>query len=176
MELLILPLWIIIAIVVGAVARSRGRSGVGFFLFAVFSSPFVPLIVLLLIRNYAEEERNWERERQIKPAPSIPLPSAAFNSDETGLMQLERLAMLWKSGALSDEEFRTQKAAVLVATAQSTTQGPSLSQSSLIRDKTTQIYGICPSCRSTIEIEAQSCRNCGASSAANVTWHPQAIQ
>jgi hypothetical protein len=177
MELLLwLPVWIIISIVVGAVAKSRGRSGIGFFFFALVLSPILALIVLLLIRNYAEETRQWERERQMKSTPPIPMPSHTFQSDETRLVQLERLAVLWKSGALSDEEFKTQKEALLGGASQSTTESLGTSQSGARRGKTTQMYGMCPSCRSTIEIEAKSCLVCGASSSASTTWRPQPIQ
>jgi len=42
--------------------------------------------------------------------------------------------------------------------------------------KLTQIFGVCPKCRSTLEIEAISCNSCGASATRDSGWQPDPIQ
>ena len=56
MELLFF--WVIFAVLVGAFAEKRGRSGVGWFFLALLISPLIAFLVLLLIgenRDKAEE-------------------------------------------------------------------------------------------------------------------------
>lgn len=49
-------LWIIFAIVVGALANKRGRSAVGWFFLALIISPLISCIILLCIKDIAKEE------------------------------------------------------------------------------------------------------------------------
>lgn len=45
--LIVLVFWVIISIIVGVAANSRGRNGVGWFLVSVFLSPILALLFLL---------------------------------------------------------------------------------------------------------------------------------
>jgi len=176
MELLLwTSVWAIVAIVVGVVANSRGRSGLGFFVLALLLSPVLALAVLLLTRNYAEESRQWELTREATPSHRA-TSQAAPPPAELQLLQLERLTALWKNGALSDEEFQIQKLAVLAGGGHTSPEAPDNTRLTQARKATTQLFGMCPRCRSTIDLEATHCRNCDASKARNADWHPQAIQ
>lgn len=53
---MIVILWIILAVLVGYFASTRGRSGIGFFLLAVLISPLITFIVVLLIKSNKEEK------------------------------------------------------------------------------------------------------------------------
>ena len=121
--------WFLLAIVVGALASSRGRSGFGFFLLALLMSPLIAFAILLALSNKAEEARQEqfrreEHERQlesIKALASTTSPSEAAQSSATASAsasvsisdELEKLAALRERGILTDEEFQQQKAIVL---------------------------------------------------------------
>jgi hypothetical protein len=47
MELIIVIFWLILAIIVGAAANARGRSGAGWFILAVVVSPLIAVLMLL---------------------------------------------------------------------------------------------------------------------------------
>lgn len=175
MELLFwLVVWIMVSVVVGVVARSRGRSGIGFFFVSFLLSPILALIVLLLIRNYTEEGRQWEMNRE-KTRSDTQMTTRDFEAGtEARLAQLERLTLLWKNGALTDIEFKTQKENLLrLDLGLDTALTKPVPEAK--RNKT-QIFGICPNCRSTIEIDAVVCSRCATSSAADPKWRPQPIQ
>jgi ribosomal protein L37AE/L43A len=53
--LFIIALWILLAMVVGAVAAGRGRSGLGWFLLAVIFTPIIIGIVLLVSEDLKRE-------------------------------------------------------------------------------------------------------------------------
>ncbi len=48
-------LWIVLSVVVGAVAGKKGRTGVGWFLLALVTSPLIAGVILLLVGDYAPE-------------------------------------------------------------------------------------------------------------------------
>ncbi|EPT1451953.1 hypothetical protein ACVOZ6_003541 [Escherichia coli] len=48
---------IVLDILVGVMASSRGRSGFGFFLLSFLLSPLIGLVILLCVRNIAAEDR-----------------------------------------------------------------------------------------------------------------------
>ena len=60
--------WIIIPLVVGLVAKSRGRSFIGWFLYTLLIWP-VALVHLLLI---GRTERGWERKAQVEGRARCP--------------------------------------------------------------------------------------------------------
>lgn len=43
-------LWLIFSIIIGSVASSKGRSGIGFFFVSLILSPLVGLIIVLIIQ------------------------------------------------------------------------------------------------------------------------------
>lgn len=118
--------WLVFSILVGVLADTRGRSGLGFFFLSAFLSPLVGLIVVLVIQDLAKEakgkeERRRERERQereheeqmealraaTRGSESVP-HAAASVADE-----IAKLGELLRQGLLTEAEFADQKAALL---------------------------------------------------------------
>lgn len=105
--LFILCLLILLAIGVGRLAESRGRS---FWVYALFCF-FVPIIALLAVPFLLIfTERVPPEEREPKGVP-VRITGPASNRIE----EIERLAQLRESGALSPEEYEREKARVLEA-------------------------------------------------------------
>lgn len=130
MEIFIL--WLVFAGLVGALASSRGRSGFGFFLLSVLLSPLVGLVIVLVIRNLAEDERRDEERRReeqrkefdrkrehekqleaIRAAAQPPQQPAGASPQLTVAEEIAKLGELLQKGLLTQDEFDTQKAAVL---------------------------------------------------------------
>jgi len=122
---------------VAALASSRGRSGLGFFLLSFFFSPLLGLIVVLVMKDLAdesakesekrreEERREFDRKRehekqleslravtasQANRAPSSTVESIASISVADELI---KLASLRDKAILSSEEFEQQKRQLL---------------------------------------------------------------
>lgn len=116
-------IWFLLCWGVGAIAGSRYRSGMGYFLLSMVLSPLIGLIVVLVLPNRKEEqqraaaeERNHERrleEIRALTAAQAPKPAPAPPRARSTIDDLERLASLKASGALTEEEFQRQKAAIL---------------------------------------------------------------
>jgi Short C-terminal domain len=92
----LLVLWFTFAIVAGAVASGRGRSGVGWFLFAILLSPLIGLIVVALLPRTTPT-----------PVTVVEGPKADATS------QIASLASLRDSGAISEDEYATKKTELL---------------------------------------------------------------
>lgn len=75
---------IVFDILVGVLAASRGRNGIGFFLLALLISPLIALIVVLCSRNYAKEDREKAEK------------------DEAERRHQETLAAIMASGKVTD--------------------------------------------------------------------------
>lgn len=125
--------WIILAIMVGAFADSRGRSGFGYFLLSAVFSPLLGLIILLCTRDLAKEageaeyrrrqeenaanDRQREHEKQIEALKALSSPARAPAPAPTAHLtpaeEIEKLASLLERGLLTDQEFKDQKAAIL---------------------------------------------------------------
>ena len=135
-------LWILLCVGVTWLADSRGRSAFGFFLLSLFFSPLLGLIVVLVIPDLvkqaeaealrqreqdqreknqrAEHERQLESIRAISAAATAAPPVAAVRSvpvTRTVSDELEKLAGLRDRGILTEDEFQSQKAALLAAKA-----------------------------------------------------------
>ena len=119
--------WFVLAIVVGAIAKTRGRSGFGFFLLALVMSPLVAFAILLALSNKSDEARqeNLRREEHERHMESIKILAAANSLNEAASSkpqgsssisiaeELEKLAALRDRGILTDEEFIQQKSLIL---------------------------------------------------------------
>lgn len=119
--------WFLVAIVVGAIASSRGRSGFGFFLLALVISPLIAFAILLALGNKSEEARQEQlrREEHERHIESIKFLAAATSPKEAASSsasvsssismaeELEKLAALRDREILTDEEFQQQKALIL---------------------------------------------------------------
>lgn len=132
-------LWIALSVGVGFLANSRGRSGIGFGLLSLITSPLLGLIVVLVIRNEtAHKEAEYERRRadeqrleEVKAlaaaaarganaapaaAPAAPAsPVAKFSAPPLFSVadELIKLAALRDKGLLTEEEFNHQRRALL---------------------------------------------------------------
>ena len=120
--------WLIFAMLVGALAASRGRSFFGFFLLSALLSPLVGLIVVLVIRNLdaekrqaeenqrAEERKEFDRKREHEKQLEQIRAAAGASSAAPQLSVAEEIAKLGdllQRGLLTEEEFKQQKAAAL---------------------------------------------------------------
>lgn len=119
--------WFLLAIVVGVLASSRGRSGFGYFLLALVMSPLIAFAILLALSNKAEEARQEQlrredHERQLESIKALAATSSVTEgsqpvSSATASLsisdELEKLAVLRDRGVLTDEEFQQQKALIL---------------------------------------------------------------
>jgi hypothetical protein len=47
--------WVVLCVVVGVIASSKGRSGVGYFIFALIFSPMLGLFVLLVLGSASKK-------------------------------------------------------------------------------------------------------------------------
>ena len=74
----ILFFWIVSAIIVGIVANSRGRSGIGwFFLSSLLLSPLLGLILVLCLTNLRKQKLETTRHEEllrVLGAGALPLP------------------------------------------------------------------------------------------------------
>ncbi|MDP8262732.1 MAG: GlsB/YeaQ/YmgE family stress response membrane protein [Candidatus Ancaeobacter aquaticus] len=63
-------IWIVLSIVAGIIAEQKGRSGIGFFFLSVLLSPFVGIIVALVVKqNYAKIEEKQLKSDDYKKCP-----------------------------------------------------------------------------------------------------------
>jgi hypothetical protein len=127
MEFVIISVWFLLSWGVGALASSRGRSGIGFGLLSFFTSPVVGVIVVLIMKDLeAEKEREYrdarEHDRQLesikaiarsnsnnKPFGKSTAPVKSFSVAD----ELIKLGALKEKGLLTDEEFTAQKRLLL---------------------------------------------------------------
>lgn len=112
----IVVLWLILAIAVGALANSRGRSGVGFFLLSAILSPLLGLIVVLVMSDLTavekkDRERQAEHEKHLESIKAIAQPRGGGTSSLAD--ELSKLAELKERGVLTAPEFEAQKRALL---------------------------------------------------------------
>lgn len=109
--------WAVLSAGVAWLAASRGRSAIGFFLLSFVFSPLLGLITVLVTRNLVDEARKDSMrreadERQLaayKALAPIPPPKPPFPVAD----EIDKLAKLRASGALTDAEFTAQKAKLL---------------------------------------------------------------
>lgn len=91
----IIIFWVLFAIIVGAIAGSRGRSAVGWFLFSILLSPLLGILFVALAPS--------RKPVEVIAAPARPDPTT----------QIRELAALRDSGALTTAEFEAKKAELL---------------------------------------------------------------
>lgn len=129
-------LWLVFAVLVGVLAASRGRSGVGFFLLSAVLSPVVGLVIVLVSSDLklaankeaqrrldeAAQQRDRQREHEkqlealkaLREAPSAPPAVAPIQpAMQSVAAEIERLAALMEKGLLTADEFQAQKEIIL---------------------------------------------------------------
>jgi hypothetical protein len=135
--LIFLLVWFFLCCLVANLADSRGRSALGYFFFSIMLSPLLGFAVLLVKSNKKQEEKEeeWRRrseenrdfdrkrehEKQLESLRALtamqqrtsPTPVAP-NARQVSLAdELEKLAALRDRGVLTNDEFESQKKALL---------------------------------------------------------------
>lgn len=114
-------LYVGLAIAVGFWAGSRGRSAGGWAVLSLVTSPLLGAIILGVTRNLAEEERvaaqredsqRREHERQLESIKAVTASAGAATKGSVA-DELMKLTLLRQQGALTEEEFASQKARLL---------------------------------------------------------------
>jgi hypothetical protein len=127
MEFILLVTWVLLCWGVGALASSRGRSGIGFGLLSFVTSPLIGVIVVLVIKDLeAEKDRQYiakrEHEKQLESIKVIAQSNAgnaALTKSSTATQpfsvadELTKLGALKEKGLLTEEEFSAQKQQLL---------------------------------------------------------------
>ena len=136
---IVVVLWLLLSVGVGYLASERGRSGVGWALLSILTSPLLGFIIVLLTRDLKVEASNHEREEmrhreqlaalagskagQGTPAPNDeprwlrPAASAESSAKPQAPAliadELEKLVSLLDRGHLTADEFSEQKSRLL---------------------------------------------------------------
>jgi hypothetical protein len=75
--------------------------------------PYLGVLVYLIARGHSMQERQVQRQRQLEEATASYIRGVASAPSTTE--ELARLAQLRETGALTEDEFSTQKARILAA-------------------------------------------------------------
>lgn len=124
--------WLLLSGLVAALAASRGRNFLGYFLLAIVTSPLLGLIIVLVIADLKkkeaseaearyeqlqrEAERKREHERELEAIRALSAsqpPRSPIDGSPTVADQLEKLGELLNRGLLTAEEFAQQKTKLL---------------------------------------------------------------
>ena len=147
MEIFVL-LWFLFSIGVGFLAAQRGRSGVGWTLLSIVTSPLLAVIILLLTRDLVEEAAVREQETRRHdeklaalastvrtPAPKVPSNASPVTAASPLLVadELEKLSGLKARGLITDDEFQQQKRRLLGGAVASQVKAQPLPDSSAVR-------------------------------------------
>jgi hypothetical protein len=127
MEFVILLIWVLLSWGVGALASSRGRSGIGFGLLSFITSPLIGVIVVLVIKDLeAEKDREYsakrDHEKQLESIKAIAQSSGSNSALTRNIAdarpfsvadELIKLGELKEKGLLTEDEFSAQKQLLL---------------------------------------------------------------
>jgi hypothetical protein len=195
-----LVIWALLSGGIAALADSRGRSSVGFFLMSFLLSPLLGLIVVLVMSNLSAEEekavtrrreeesreklRAQEHERQLESIKAIALPkqatpvSASVSSSFVPSVadEIRKLGQLREEGLLTDDEFQSQKVALLASPSPPSAHSNAASNSSREPEPSSiKRFGTCPNCKNTIPLLSEHCPHCPASFKDGSAWPVKAI-
>ena len=111
-------MWVVFAVLVGFLADSRGRSGIGFFFVAMLLSPLLALAILLVTKNLKIEQeavaqRTQEHERQLEALRAITAGQGQRAAPLSVAEELGKLAALRERGVITADEYERQKARLL---------------------------------------------------------------
>lgn len=160
MHMEIFIFWFLLAIGVGLLANSRGRSGFGFFLVAVVLSPLLGLIIVLVTENKTkvaeqaerdrlEHQRRLEEVKAITAAPAAAVATIA-RAGASVADELRKLADLRDAGVLTPAEFEKQKSRLLGIEA----PAPAPTQN------VPAPMGVCSNCKTPTPMNAEECTKC----------------
>lgn len=109
-------IWVLIAIFMD-IFRSHDIGGFAkamWFLFVLFI-PLLGVLVYLIARGHGMQERSVERAAQQQRAFDQYVQERANAGSNTNADQLDKLAQLKDSGAITDAEFQSEKAKLLAS-------------------------------------------------------------
>lgn len=109
----ILVFWLLLCILPAAIASSKGRSAVGWFLIGIIISPLLAAILVALLSSPAVEDRRHLELLEAARGGSRATATEPTSPSADPVALLARLAELRDSGAISPEEFETKKAELL---------------------------------------------------------------
>lgn len=188
MEFLFLIIWGLLAWGVSALAISRGRSGIGFFLLSFLFSPLLGLVVVLVMSDLAAESakasarnreaesrerlRREEHERQLESIKAIatpqkvdiPHPQASAATSVLVADEIRKLGTLRAEGLLTDLEFQMQKSVLLASPNPIQVGSPEAAKTFEARGTASEIEQnrVCPNCFFTIPPLSTECPRCNA--------------
>jgi hypothetical protein len=136
-------IWVILSIVIGVGAGSRGRSGVGWFFLSLITSPLIAGILLALMPSLA----------QVQSAASS--PAAPLSAEADDLRKCPECAELIKREARKCKHCGSQVEPLQPATTVSA--APAQGYDGAIAPR----YWDCKSCRTVNAGGAPRCRTCG---------------
>lgn len=135
---LLIFVWILLSVALGALASSRGRSGIGFFFLSAFFSPILGLIVVLVLKDEKEAEAAERRRVEDQRLNLAAIKAISGKPDEADgsraapvssiADELAKLAELKDKGVLTQEEFDVQKRRLLSQSHISKPAAPSLTE------------------------------------------------
>ena len=112
----IILIWLVFCYIASSVASKNGRDSTGYFLLALFTSPLLTLLILLIIGD--SDQKRFDQVKQVEKIKSNirndetlkkSIPNLISNKYEN----LEKLGNLLEKGVLSKEEFEKEKKMVL---------------------------------------------------------------
>ena len=123
MEILLL-FWLVLSIGVGVLAAQRGRSGVGWALLSIVTSPLLGVILLVVNKDLVEEAAVRERETRRHDEKLAALAGNVREGNSKAQLavavspvlvadELEKLGGLKERGLITEDEFVQQKRRLL---------------------------------------------------------------
>jgi len=125
----VVVVWALLAIGVGWLATERGRSGVGYCLLSVLLSPLIGFVVVLVLPNLvkreeeqrerqeadrkSKQENERQHERQLEEIRALSSAVTKPASSTSVADEIQKLLALKEAGALTEDEFATQKSRLL---------------------------------------------------------------
>ena len=198
---LFLVFWGLLAWGVAALANSRGRSGIGFFLLSFILSPLLGIIVVLIMTDLVAAEaaaslrrrdeesrekfRSEEHERQLESIKAIAAAQKPQISSVPALTpvigsiadEIRKLGQLRTDGMLTDAEFQSQKTLLLDSAKQVPlgTQLTPVSDQPKAEPSKIQRFGVCSHSKSTIPLLSTTCPSCGVPFRDGSIWSVKSI-
>jgi hypothetical protein len=113
----VLAVWVIFCFIVASMAKKRGRDQTGYVLLAIFFSPLIAIIILLISGESDEKRLEKVKEEEeirysVKSQDVVAAPVTTISST-TKYESLEKLGTLLEKGIITKEEFEAEKKTIL---------------------------------------------------------------
>jgi len=113
MEILIIITYLILTIVVGFIAKNKGRSSIGFVFLALLLSPLIVMFVLLIIGDSDDLKQQRLSEYEFNKKESNFSSSTNQSSSDKKYENLAKIGELVKNGLMTPDEFEIEKKKIL---------------------------------------------------------------